>query len=183
MTDSLVEMLQGAIIQLEPADERARVSKERTLVGLATLPRPFDEHADATHLTASAIVVGEEGVLLHFHKKLRMWLQPGGHIEANETPLDAALREVFEETGLRAVALSDRPRLLHLDVHQAGAHTHLDLRYLLRASGVPAPPEGESQLVRWFSWNEAMEIADAGLIGAIRAAEGELALRSARGSA
>jgi 8-oxo-dGTP pyrophosphatase MutT (NUDIX family) len=156
MTLSLVQLIQRDITQFEPIDERTRASKERILFDIAALPRPFDEHADPTHLTASAIVVGEEGVLLHFHKKLRMWLQPGGHIEANETPWDAALREVLEETGLRAVAVGSKERLLHIDVHQAGAHTHLDLRYLLCASGTPAPPEGESPLVRWFWWKEAM---------------------------
>ena len=144
MSLSLVEVIRRDVEQFEPADERARVSKERMLLELATLSRPFDEHADPTHMTASAIVVGEEGVLLHLHKKLGMWLQPGGHIEAGETPWDAAVREVLEETGLLAVPMEPKERLFHVDVHQAGAHLHLDLRYLVRASGTPAPPEGES---------------------------------------
>ena len=114
--------------------------------------------------------MGPEGVLLHFHKKLHLWLQPGGHIEANEAPWDAALREVWEETGLRASHHSGDPRVVHVDVHPAGAHVHLDLRYLLSASGSPAPPPDESQLVRWFSWDEAFAIADAGLSGALRVA-------------
>jgi len=170
MSLSLIDQIQRDVEQFEPADERARVSKERMLLSLATLTRPFDEHADPTHLTASAIVVGEEGVLLHLHKKLGMWLQPGGHIEAGEAPWDAAVREVQEETGLRAVPMEPKEHLFHIDVHQAGAHLHLDLRYLVRASGTPEPPEGESQQVRWFSWKEAMEIADAGLMGALNAA-------------
>ena len=140
------------------------------------MPRPFSEHADPTHVTASAIVLGPEGVLLHFHKKLHLWLQPGGHIEENEPPWDAAHREVWEETGLRPIVAAERGDgtrrdvVFHVDVHPAGAHTHLDLRYLLFASGTPSPPPGESQLVRWFSWDEAFAVADAGLLGALRVA-------------
>jgi 8-oxo-dGTP pyrophosphatase MutT (NUDIX family) len=152
-----------------PVDPREGASKEQVLAGLAK-PRPFSEHADATHVTASAIVVGPQGVLLHFHKKLHLWLQPGGHIEENEAPWDAAQREVLEETGLRALPHGGESRVFHVDVHPAGMHVHLDLRYLLFASGSPAPAPGESQLVRWFSWDEAFAIADAGLIGALRVA-------------
>lgn len=138
------------------------------LAELERLPRPFDRDADLTHLTASALVVGPRGVLLHRHKLLGLWLQPGGHIDAGEEPAAAALREAVEETGL-ALRLRDG-RLFHVDVHPAArAHTHLDLRYVVEAGDEdPAPPPGESQEVRWFGWKEALAIADAGLAGALR---------------
>jgi len=50
--------------------------------------------------TATTFVVHEGCVLLHEHAKLRKILPPGGHIETNELPEEAALREVYEETGL-----------------------------------------------------------------------------------
>lgn len=50
--------------------------------------------------TVAVFVVHEGRVLLHFHSKLGKWLPPGGHIEPNELPDEAALREVAEETGL-----------------------------------------------------------------------------------
>jgi 8-oxo-dGTP pyrophosphatase MutT (NUDIX family) len=55
------------------------------------------------HITASAIVVSDAGdkVALHMHKRLNMWLQPGGHIEAGETAAQGALREAEEEIRLR----------------------------------------------------------------------------------
>ena len=51
------------------------------------------KNASPTHVTASAIVTGDEGVVLHLHKRLAIWLQPGGHIDEGEAPWQAALRE------------------------------------------------------------------------------------------
>ena len=59
-----------------------------------------NEHS-GRHFTVAVFVVWEGKVLLHLHRKLGMWLPPGGHIERDELPDDAAVREVFEETGLR----------------------------------------------------------------------------------
>lgn len=147
-----------------PVDERERESIERFLAELDRLERPFDEDADPVHVTASAIVVGPRGVCLHLHKRLGLWLQPGGHIDAGETPEEAARREVREETGFVCTA----PVFVHVDVHDGGrGHTHLDLRYLLEADGDPSPAEGESPDVRWFAWDDAIAIADPGLRGAL----------------
>ena len=53
------------------------------------------------HFTVAVFVVHAGRVLLHYHRKLGRWLPPGGHIEDNELPDDAARREVLEETGWR----------------------------------------------------------------------------------
>ena len=171
--DALPQVLASVEARLAVAvDDRESRSIERFLAECARLSRPFDEHADPVHITGSAIVVGERGVVLHFHKRLAMWLQPGGHIDDGEPPWDAALRETIEETGLVAVRFvaPDPSELAHVDVHLGGrGHTHLDLRYLLTAPpDDPAPPEDESQDVRWFAWDDAIEAADPGLAGALR---------------
>ena len=82
-----------------PVDERERESIEKFLSLAPVLTDPFNEHADLVHITASAIVVSDAGdkVALHMHKRLNMWLQPGGHIEAGETAAQGALREAEEE--------------------------------------------------------------------------------------
>jgi len=110
--------------------------------------------------------------MLHLHKRLNLWLQPGGHIDTDETPAEGALREAREETGLDVSHPSSGPWLMHLDVHAGPrGHTHLDLRYLLTAPDEdPSPGEDESQEVAWFSWDEAIDMADVGLAGALRAA-------------
>jgi 8-oxo-dGTP pyrophosphatase MutT (NUDIX family) len=153
----------------EPASPREVAAKERFLTELARLPSPCDEHAGPTHVTASAIVVGRRGTVLHLHKRLGIWMQPGGHIDAGETPEVAAVREATEELGLAVAHPDGGPLLVHLDVHEAAyGHVHLDLRYLLLgADGDPHPPPGESPDARWCSWDEALAMADPALIDAL----------------
>ncbi|MEY2974362.1 MAG: hypothetical protein RIR49_782 [Actinomycetota bacterium] len=122
---------------------------------------PFDERHDPVHITGSAIVVGPRGTVLLQHRRLGMWLQPGGHVDPGETPWDAARREAAEETGLEVAFHGGRIELVHVDVHAGGrGHTHLDLRYLLDGGAAdPDPPAGESQAVGWFDWPAAVERA------------------------
>ena len=166
---ALVSELCEYFAQHQPCDDREVQSIAEFISEAPLLVAPFDEHSNTTHVTASAIVVGTRGVVLHLHKRLGIWLQPGGHIDAGETPPDAALRETFEETGLRGTHPDGGPRLFHLDVHPGPrGHRHLDLRYLVNGPDVdPQPLEGESQDVAWFAWDEAIGIADVGLRGAL----------------
>ena len=164
-TEDLLVLVEGHA----PASPREVAARERFLSELRRLPAPCDEHAGPTHVTASGIVVGRRGTVLHRHKRLGIWMQPGGHIDPGESPQEAAWREATEELGLEVAHPPAGPLLLHLDVHQAAhAHTHLDLRYLLfGAETDPQPPPDESPDARWCSWEEAEAIADPGLIDAL----------------
>jgi len=148
---------------------REETAKLRFLAELDRLVDPCNEHADPVHVTASAIVVGARGTVLHLHKRLGRWMQPGGHIDPGETPPEAASREATEELGLSVAHPLDGPRLLHLDVHEAAfGHTHLDLRYLLIAADAdPAPPPGESPEAKWCTWDEATAMSDDALVDAL----------------
>ncbi len=164
----------------QPTSPREVAAKQRFLTELARLPEPCDEHADTTHVTASGIVVGRRGTVLHLHRRLGIWMQPGGHVDPGETTQAAALREAFEELGLTVAHPVDGPRLIHLDVHEAAqGHVHLDLRYLLLGEDAdPHPPPGESPEARWYSWDEALAVADVALVDALpvaRTAYGALA--------
>jgi 8-oxo-dGTP pyrophosphatase MutT (NUDIX family) len=98
------------------------------------------------HFTVAVFVVWEGKVLLHRHRKLGMWLPPGGHIEEGELPDEAAVREVWEETGVRVELVGERrediadPVQLHrpagVQLENIGpGHQHIDLIYLAKASG------------------------------------------------
>ncbi len=104
-----------------------------------------NEHT-GRHFTVAVFVVWEGRVLLHHHRKLDMWLPPGGHIEKDELPDDAALREVWEETGVRVALVGERredvedPVQLHrpagVQLEDIGpGHQHIDLIYFARPTG------------------------------------------------
>jgi 8-oxo-dGTP pyrophosphatase MutT (NUDIX family) len=101
------------------------------------------------HFTVSGFVVEGDSTLLHWHGKLQIWLPPGGHIDADEDPVQAVVREVLEETGIAAEVVthmvkhdfSNLPQLpspLTIIVADVGAsadepaHQHIDLCYALR---------------------------------------------------
>src|SRR5262245_62111816 len=92
------------------------------------------------HFTVAVFVVHQKRVLLHYHRKLGKWLPPGGHIEDNELPDDAARREVLEESGVRVRLVGARGLVtdyLTQLVVPAGVqvediypgHQHIDLVY------------------------------------------------------
>jgi 8-oxo-dGTP pyrophosphatase MutT (NUDIX family) len=177
MNGDLATCVRAAVLARQPVDDRERSSIERFVIELDQLERPFDQEAGPVHITGSAIVIGLRGVVLLRHKRLGIWLQPGGHIDPGETPWAAARREATEETGLAVRFMADdqrldQPALVHVDVHAGGrGHTHLDLRYVVVVDDDedPAPPPGESQEIGWFDWDDAIALADDGLRGALTA--------------
>jgi 8-oxo-dGTP pyrophosphatase MutT (NUDIX family) len=161
--------LRRAVASFDAVTPRELGSRARFLAELDRLPDPFNREADPVHVTGSAIVVGPRGTVLHWHKRLGGWLQPGGHVDRGETPWQAALREAQEETGLPVRHPAGGAQLVHLDVHPAGPHVHLDARYLLlSADAEPSPSAEESQQVRWFSFADAIAVADAALVDGLR---------------
>jgi 8-oxo-dGTP pyrophosphatase MutT (NUDIX family) len=127
---------------------------------------PLAPGALLRHFTVAVLVVFEGRVLLHYHRKLGKWLPPGGHIEDNELPDEAAQREVLEETGVRVRLVGPRgldvpdpvqlvvPAGVQVETIYPG-HQHIDLVYFAvpdpydrRASEVD-PRLAESDQVGW----------------------------------
>ncbi len=70
------------------------------------------------HLTVTGFLVHDGRVLLHWHRRNQLWLPMGGHIEANEDPIEAVLREVAEEAGVGAEVLPTVPPLPFANIGQ-----------------------------------------------------------------
>src|SRR5215207_8539040 len=115
--------------------------------------------------TATTFVVHEDRTLLLHHRKLAMWLPPGGHIDPHELPDQAALREVREESGLEVELLTQSYVLGHVRVLPqpycvllediSPGHQHIDLIYFARVSGgTLAHAEREARAARWYSWED-----------------------------
>ena len=125
------------------------------------------------HFTVSGFVVERDSTLLHWHPKLSLWLPPGGHIDPDEDPVQAAIREALEETGIACEVVPHEPplafgnvaqlpapvKIIVADVQDAvvGAHQHIDMSYVLRpvAGADRSPPERDHGF-RWVSEQELL---------------------------
>ncbi|MFG3583871.1 NUDIX hydrolase [Streptomyces sp. NPDC047990] len=134
----------------------------------------------AGHVTASALVLDPEAgrVLLTLHRKLRMWLQMGGHCEPGDPTLtSAALREAGEESGIEGLTLlPGGPVRLDRHAIPAPCNWHLDVQYAaLAPAGSTAAVSDESLDVRWFGYDEVAAVADASVVRLVEATRARLA--------
>lgn len=133
--------------------------------------------------TVGVYVVFEDTVLLRKHDKYGLWLGVGGHIELDEDPIEAAVRETKEEVGLDVEIIDTREYKeggeiippMSLNRHAiSDSHTHVNLQYAARASSNVVIPENKTDEWRWCtreelqSWNE---VDGATKFGALRALE------------
>jgi len=115
---------------------------------------------------STVYIVKNAKTLLVFHKQLKMWLPPGGHIEDNELPCDAAKREVLEETGFNVELIGKEeplgtgvrklvhPKILQLEDIEKG-HQHVNLIYYgTIINGTIKINNGEHSDIKWFSLDD-----------------------------
>jgi 8-oxo-dGTP pyrophosphatase MutT (NUDIX family) len=126
------------------------------------------------HFTATGFVVHQDKLLLHWHQKVKAWLPPGGHIEANEDPVQAVLREIEEETGIKAEVVAKVPDLtvrypdqvaspytiLLEDIYDPieGLHQHIDMIYFCRPIIMGSP------LKDGWIWVSRADLANAKMV-------------------
>ncbi|MGQ4442165.1 NUDIX hydrolase [Streptomyces violaceoruber] len=144
---------------------------------LATHPDGMWKACADGHVTASALVIdpSRERVLLTLHKKMRMWLQIGGHCEpVDETLARAALREGTEESGIAGLALlAGGP--VRLDRHHTPCAWHLDVQYAAVAPpGAVEAISDESLDLRWFPYAEVADVADDSVVRLLEATRARL---------
>lgn len=121
------------------------------------------------HFTATAFVVRDGCAALHWHRKVKAWLPPGGHIEPNEDPVQAVVRETLEELGIEVEVASapsapnvgvEYPRqvappytIMVEDIHDPveGFHQHIDMIYFCRPKDAAAARAEPADGWRWAS--------------------------------
>lgn len=139
-----------------------------------------ESHAHKKHFTVTGYITNysKTKMLLIHHKGLNKWLPPGGHVEENETPDLAVLREVAEETGLSETIRFAYRGAVDLGLHDESdvqipapiamsyqiipkskkdtEHIHLDMVYALEASEKETHHRsmGETDDIQWVSLDE-----------------------------
>ena len=135
------------------------------------------------HFTATGFVVHGDKTLLLWHQRGQMWMPPGGHLEPNEDPVSAVLREIGEETGLEAQVVplaqtfpfpypgqTQPPYTILLeDSFEPGEpHKHIDFIYFCRlADGARIDPN-PGTTARWVDAtslrsNQPLDLAACGI--------------------
>jgi 8-oxo-dGTP pyrophosphatase MutT (NUDIX family) len=153
------------------ADEVEHAHVETTKAFIQAHENPFDPQLQAGHITVSAILLdqAQENILFHYHQKLDRWLQFGGHVEPDQDHniLQAAIRELMEETGLSVTAFSvvtGEP--IDLDVHlipargEFPAHPHHDFRFVFK---MILSAKFDEAVFKWIPISELLGWEDASI--------------------
>lgn len=130
--------------------------------------------------TVSGYLVHDNKTLLIKHKYLPLWTPPSGHVEHNQTPLEALYTEIKEEAGItkdhvtiletspykcntiRSADSTGIPVPFDIDYHAINdEHSHINLSYIVTSDTDNVEPEaGESHTFAWFTIDELRQFTD-----------------------
>ena len=149
------------------------------------------------HFTVTGFVVHGNKTLLLWHPLLKMWVPPGGHVEPNEEPQEAVLREIREETGLDARPITGDERLGVPYPRELAApetilvedspepdrpHQHIDLIYFCTIVGEPPELRRDESHLTWVDESQLRRTAALNAVAGVSATVPEdvrlLALRA-----
>lgn len=165
---NILSILENAVPHDEKEDDDIETMKQL----IKKYPNIMAQNCEVGHITGSALVCdNRERCLLHYHKKLKRWLQVGGHADYETDFAAVALREANEETGLPDLwhfPKADNPVPIDFDIHTIPAtdtkpeHLHLDFRYMLKTNQpekINPPPEEITDFV-WATFDDVLNPSD-----------------------
>jgi len=139
--------------------DRDRQNAQRVNELVRNVSGAFGRSDDYGHITASAFILNEthDAVLLTHHAKLDLWLQLGGHCDGIYDPSFVALKEAYEESGLKRISLMTKD-IFDIDIHTVPqmkgqkSHFHFDIRFLFECKrDHNFRVSSESKALRWVT--------------------------------
>lgn len=158
--------LRETIEKYVPCDEQEQRDKEQMLMFIDHFDDVLTRNNVVGHFSATAFVVNKKRnkMAAVYHIITDGWTNPGGHADGEEDLLSVAIREVEEETGLKAKVLSEEPILISSNPVNShikrgkfvSSHLHFDVLYLMEADdSIPLTfREEESKGVKWIPFDE-----------------------------
>ena len=152
------EMILSLLYDYNPKDCLEQEHKKKMISFCKNYDDCFERSCQIGHFTSSAWVVNsrESEVLLIHHRKLRIWLQLGGHADGESNLLSVAIKEVLEESGLTSVE-PITTSIFDLGIHKIpkygkeAEHYHFDVRFLLKSIRNDTLIKNEESIeVKWF---------------------------------
>lgn len=162
--------LREQLLAYQPYNEQEESDRRLMLRYMDTFDDLLTRNNELAHFTSSAWIVNaaRTKALMAYHNVYQSWAWLGGHADGESDLLQVCLREVREESGLRAPrALSDQIyslEILGVDAHRkrgrhVSTHVHLNATYLVEADereAVHCKPD-ENSGVRWFALDEVLD--------------------------
>ena len=155
---ALLELLR----RYQPIDAADAACRVRFTAFVESQPRCFERALAQGHVTGSAWITDRAGsrVLLTHHRKLDIWVQPGGHADGDPNVEAVAAREAWEETGLAGLVMRG-DGIFDLDIHsipargETPAHEHFDARFAFQTTTTESfQVSAESHALAWVPIDE-----------------------------
>jgi 8-oxo-dGTP diphosphatase len=167
-TDLMADIIK-TVQAIVPCDDLEKAHQEDTVAWLKSGVNPFrliKPDIPPKHLVTYFVLVDpkQRSILLVDHIKAQLWLPSGGHVEYNERPEDAVVREAREELNIDATFLNGNARPFFttstLTVGLTPGHTDVDLWYLLKGSVHDRLNYDKSEFVdvEWYTFDEILEM-------------------------